>query len=549
MEKLFVFTKPSIREGCESGEAVRALVGVLTAEVRGRKYTGERYSEHPTYPNYNEVQLSGTYRFSFKLNGKQPPKDSALWLESFESYGGLKVEYSHYSSSSNVCPVRKFISTIIPLPDDPELESVLEAVNGEEFQEWAMIKHCWDRHEKVDLLTHLPNTYSYYEKLTIVERDIITQSQYMYLHGIIRTHFVTKEFGFGDEVKAVMQPAEMYALEKSGKSRLRHVPKNAPDFFRAMLEFINGKVAELGKSGYTAYPDITLPLSFKSTYFETLLRAELNKPYKDEHIADDMALTRESLLCFSSLMFSEKAVEPSGEGKWRYVCSIPWEATGKCFGSMPPDLTFDVGKLSETPDWQDDMVFFAHLKALRLCCDIDVSICKNLPVLEQLYMNNVSSVDDWEFLSGLTVLDTLCLESMGGGNAVLEAVKDLPKLRDLFLYDMDIDDLSPLAGRKFSELSLIKNNISDVTPLATVRAYYLKLSYNNITDASPLKDRATYLLDVSHNNIQSVLPAIGERMPNGRLFVDGNPISDEEVKTLSAMSRFVVCDVRDKAGE
>jgi Leucine-rich repeat (LRR) protein len=104
---------------------------------------------------------------------------------------------------------------------------------------------------------------------------------------------------------------------------------------------------------------------------------------------------------------------------------------------------------------------------------------------KELYLwdNNITDISP---LAGLTNLTELDLEVNKISDITpLDALTNLSKL---YLWDNNVSDISPLAGlTNLTELSLWGNNISDITPLAGLtNLSKLSLAENIVSDISPL---------------------------------------------------------------
>lgn len=102
----------------------------------------------------------------------------------------------------------------------------------------------------------------------------------------------------------------------------------------------------------------------------------------------------------------------------------------------------------------------------------------------------------------------------------LEGLQRCSNLRELFLFQNQINSISPLAGlTSMSILSLGFNQITDITPIEGLDLSFLDLQHNQLKDISPvewLKTRC-YIIWLSSNQINDIYPLV-------LLYTDSPPI-------------------------
>jgi|GEM_PF-5352922 len=166
-----------------------------------------------------------------------------------------------------------------------------------------------------------------------------------------------------------------------------------------------------------------------------------------------------------------------------------------------------------------------------------------LPNLTELYLSDCHDIQDWSFLEKLTNLEMVVLYSSGNGDDVVKHLANLQKLKNLIIWEMDVTDLTPFKGKKFSELNLSYNKIKDTKPLAEIDAYYLKLADNLIEEVDIIVN-AAYLLDLSGNKLKSIenLLKNGVISKLSRILLSGNKIPESEKAKINK-DDFVVCEL------
>ncbi|WP_099354700.1 leucine-rich repeat domain-containing protein [Fredinandcohnia onubensis] len=118
----------------------------------------------------------------------------------------------------------------------------------------------------------------------------------------------------------------------------------------------------------------------------------------------------------------------------------------------------------------------------------DVSVLKNLPNLDTLYLNNFTG--DPSSLGSLTQLEELVLTSSNLTNQDIANVSTLKNLKRLNLSNNNITDISALSGlTQIEELFLIDNQITNVSPLRNMKQLrHLTVHNNAVSNVSPLSN-------------------------------------------------------------
>ncbi|MCY3740912.1 MAG: leucine-rich repeat domain-containing protein [Candidatus Poribacteria bacterium] len=130
----------------------------------------------------------------------------------------------------------------------------------------------------------------------------------------------------------------------------------------------------------------------------------------------------------------------------------------------------------------------------------DLTPLKNLTKLKQLWLGD-NNVSDLTPLKNLTELDDLSLFLNNVSD--LTPLKNLTQLRELKLGRNPVSDLTPLKNlTNLVRLSLyVVNNVSDITPLRNMtKLKVLTVSSNNVRDITSLKN----LTDLEHLNLSFI---------------------------------------------
>lgn len=156
----------------------------------------------------------------------------------------------------------------------------------------------------------------------------------------------------------------------------------------------------------------------------------------------------------------------------------------------------------------------------------DLSPLKELPRLRTLFIES-NTLTDIAHLRGLA-LYRLSLDC--------PKLSDLSPLEGMKILDLqltgssDVSDLSPLKGMPLEGLSLAYTKVSDLRPLQGMRLKYLNCDSTLITDLSPLKDTALLQLGI-HNT--PVVDLVGiEGLPLTHLNCDNSHVDDASVAQL-----------------
>lgn len=133
------------------------------------------------------------------------------------------------------------------------------------------------------------------------------------------------------------------------------------------------------------------------------------------------------------------------------------------------------------------------------------------------------------------------LEARGFGIRDLTGLEYAENLRQLYLNDNQISNLSPISGlQRLRRLSLNKNNVSDVSGLSRLTTLqWLRLNDNRISTVAPLETLVNLkTLELSNNRFTDARP-LGALAGLAHLRLDGNPINvdtvPESLKTLIDM--------------
>ena len=133
------------------------------------------------------------------------------------------------------------------------------------------------------------------------------------------------------------------------------------------------------------------------------------------------------------------------------------------------------------------------------------------------------------------------LEARGFGIRDLTGLEYAENLRQLYLNNNQISNLSPISGlQRLRRLSLNKNNVSDVSGLSGLTTLqWLRLNDNRISTVAPLETLVNLkTLELSNNRFSDARP-LGALTGLAHLRLDGNPIDvdtvPEELKGLIDM--------------
>ena len=142
---------------------------------------------------------------------------------------------------------------------------------------------------------------------------------------------------------------------------------------------------------------------------------------------------------------------------------------------------------------------------------------------------------------GVTQLDMLRLmgfEATGLEIAVIAGLESTVSLKELFLSDNQIEDLSPIAGSTILEaLDLNQNNVSDISSLADMtNLSSLGLSGNAVSDLSPLAELAVLnSLELRANAVSDISSLAGLANP---AFLDLSGDSVTDLSPLAGLTRL-----------
>lgn len=136
---------------------------------------------------------------------------------------------------------------------------------------------------------------------------------------------------------------------------------------------------------------------------------------------------------------------------------------------------------------------------------VDLSL---LPYLHSLTIEN-SSLDELQFLSGLSTLEELTLVNCRPSDEDLEVIASLPQLQKLTMRDCELSTIEPLANsQKLTYLDLSGNNLRNISALSNMADLQeLNLASNAVNDLSALAGLSNLSkLDVSFNSLASIAP-------------------------------------------
>lgn len=128
--------------------------------------------------------------------------------------------------------------------------------------------------------------------------------------------------------------------------------------------------------------------------------------------------------------------------------------------------------------------------------------------LTSLTMQNYHG-GEFEFLSAMTMLETLDLSESSVSTVALDFIGSLQSIRTLNLSSCGITDVTALGNlAQLETLLLDNNNVESIAPLAGCSALRkLTLSSNGITDIAPVASLATLQeLDLSYNTPTTLAP-------------------------------------------
>jgi hypothetical protein len=257
---------------------------------------------------------------------------------------------------------------------------------------------------------------------------------------------------------------------------------------------------------------------------------------------DGREITTEDTDNICSILITETR-EIREKNNWLgFFGSAPWESTGTCFNMRLPEMRFRENELPEDIDvWREDMGTIG-IKTCYFNIPVSVDYLLALPELTELYLGSCHDIQDWSFIEKLPNLEMVGLLESGNGDNAVKHLASLKSLDNLIMHNMDVTDLTPFEGKRFSELNLYNNKIANAKPLGNIRAHYMKLANNLIEDIDSVN--AVYLLDLRNNRIKSVKNLIESGSLNhlGRLFLEGNELPDEE-KAEIREKHFVVCEL------
>jgi len=135
----------------------------------------------------------------------------------------------------------------------------------------------------------------------------------------------------------------------------------------------------------------------------------------------------------------------------------------------------------------DDAIFFVNLHSPSVA---DLTPLRALPKLQQLVIQiPVTGPRDAVRLRDLSTLAGASVTRLQIQNAPINSLaplRELPRLETLMLYDLPLEDLTPLAGLKLRELHMSNTRVRDLSPLRDQPIHVLDLGPNAITDFSPL---------------------------------------------------------------
>ncbi len=159
--------------------------------------------------------------------------------------------------------------------------------------------------------------------------------------------------------------------------------------------------------------------------------------------------------------------------------------------------------------------------------DDDVKDLKYMVNLKELYVYQ-NNITDISFVKGLTDLETLSL--FNNHVSDLSPLAGLVSLKGLYLRSNRISDISALDGLYALEvLDLSENSVSDITPLAELRNInLLRLNDNNVSDISALSGmKKMDRLHLHNNSISDIAPLSG-MADLTEVYLDNNNVTDIE---------------------
>lgn len=138
----------------------------------------------------------------------------------------------------------------------------------------------------------------------------------------------------------------------------------------------------------------------------------------------------------------------------------------------------------------------------------DISGLGNLTKLKELNLMG-TLISEINSLSGLVSLEILTLDCSGTGVSInsIEPLKNLIKLKDLFLTAAGIEDISPLKNLvELEYLNLSFNNLSNISAIAKMKKLTrLYIAFNRIENLDGIKDLENLdFLDAMNNNIKDI---------------------------------------------
>lgn len=175
---------------------------------------------------------------------------------------------------------------------------------------------------------------------------------------------------------------------------------------------------------------------------------------------------------------------------------------------------------------------------------------KDMPVLQSLDLE-ANKIADITPLAGLAKLQYL--ELTGNQISDLKPLEKLTALASLYLTGNKVTEVTPLSAlTKLASLNLGDNQIKDIKPLAKLtRITTLELRGNPITDLAPLAGFTDLKLLMADKCQVADLGAVvkwakadadGPKRfaPYMRLYIAGNPLSDEAKKQVAELKKIGV---------
>ncbi|MBC2266716.1 LPXTG cell wall anchor domain-containing protein [Listeria sp. FSL L7-0083] len=172
----------------------------------------------------------------------------------------------------------------------------------------------------------------------------------------------------------------------------------------------------------------------------------------------------------------------------------------------------------------------------------DLSPLSKSPNIKILHAsgNNISDISALSSCPNINVLEL-------NNNSIsdISVLRDFPADQFVYIYldNNRIEDISPLAGKSFHQLTLNDNEISDISPLSMMTLYseyswtdnfYIDISNNHISDISSLKNADLGKLDYFFAEDQSIINqpkafSTNFTLENKVKNIDGTPATPQNI--------------------